>query len=378
MRYETELMRTILTDPTARLMIDWVSRIYGESYVGLWLYQVIGAALTEPYAIGEGLLTETSPDTADLLLDLWEDHYGLPRDGGMTAEERRARLRLQTQVWGPCSPARLARAVSNALGGMAVTVDENTGPGRFTVRIQGGSRSTTQALAALDRVKPAHLKYDLRTDAGTTVWVGGAAASADVRMGERTMDANLRISISAVQPGTGDPAPDNPRPILPGLTLVRDNESELDVYGGELDTASGVLTVTHKAVELDGTESWSIAWGDTNPALYTILSNPADGENNSGTFSRFGYANVYSSGGVGAKCYLASGSFRFICRFDGQPETTTDWKALLAEWATDGKPLQAVYPLETPVTIQLTEAEVRRARLTSGCVAALPEDEQEG
>ena len=197
---------------------------------------------------------------------------------------------------------------------------------------------------------------------GVASTVGNLAETVeDLELRMEVLEATGTYPIALKQTGSGEPAPDNPRPILPGLTLVRDDDTVLDVYGGALDADSGVLTVTHKAVELDGTESWSIAWGDSNPALYTFLANPADGVNNSGVFSRFLYANVYSTAGVGAKCYLASVQYRFICRFDGQPETVADWKALLAVWAADGKPLQAVYPLETPEDIQLTKNETRRA-----------------
>ena len=45
MRYQTELMRSILTNETAQKIIDYISPIYGDSYVGLWLFQAIGTAL---------------------------------------------------------------------------------------------------------------------------------------------------------------------------------------------------------------------------------------------------------------------------------------------------------------------------------------------
>lgn len=165
--------------------------------------------------------------------------------------------------------------------------------------------------------------------------------------------------IAYVQTGTGDPSPDNPRPILPGLTLIRDDASTLEVFGGELDAETGILTVTHRFTEFDGTESWSISWADTNPAIYTILSD--NGLNNTGVFSHFSYANVFSTAGEGAKVYWQGSSYRFICRYDDQPATVADWKALLAEWKAAGTPLQAVYPLTEAETYQLTPAEVRRA-----------------
>ena len=238
------------------------------------------------------------------------------------------------------------------------------------LRKQGVGLEEIAAAVAEQGDKVANLSAQLAVVGAAVNTMADAVEDLDLRV--RALEATGTYPIALKQTGSGEPAPDNPRPILPGLTLVRDDDSVLEVYGGELDADSGVLTVTHKAVELDGTESWSIAWGDSNPALYTFLANPADGVNNSGVFSRFPYANVYSTAGVGAKCYLASVQYRFICRFDGQPETIAEWKALLAEWAEDGKPLQAVYPLAEAVEIQLTKSETRRA------LRRLLENQEEG
>ena len=227
------------------------------------------------------------------------------------------------------------------------------------LRKQGVGLEEIAAAVVEQGDKVANLSAQMAVVGAAVNTLADAVEDLDLRV--RALEATGTYPIALKQTGSGEPAPDNPRPILPGLTLVRDDDTVLDVYGGALDADSGVLTVTHKAVELNGTESWSIAWGDSNPALYTFLANPADGVNNSGVFSRFLYANVFSTAGVGAKCYLASVQYRFICRFDGQPETVADWKALLAEWAADGKPLQAVYPLEEDVEIQLTKNETRRA-----------------
>lgn len=171
MRYETELMRLILTDETARAMIDWVSRLYGESYVGLWLYQVMGLALTGPSKAAERLRTETTPATAtaDGLLPMWEEHYGLPTDESLSEDSRRAKLILQAQIWGQCNPAKLARAVSNLLGGAEVTVEERTdghsaAPYKFLVKVSGDVPNTDGAGALIRRMTPAHLTPVLRMD----------------------------------------------------------------------------------------------------------------------------------------------------------------------------------------------------------------------
>lgn len=162
MRYQTELMRSILTDETAQKIIDYVSPIYGDSYVGLWLFQAIGTVLGELRNIAEKLRHETTPATADLLLDYWEASYGIPTGHGMTAEQRQNRLLVKTQSHGPANPARLSAAVSAVLGGVEVDVVENVEPNTFLVNIREYVESIVPAVATIERMKPAHLVYKVQ------------------------------------------------------------------------------------------------------------------------------------------------------------------------------------------------------------------------
>lgn len=163
MKYQTELMRTILKSEKARDIIDYVSPVYGESYVGLWLFQVIGAVMGDLCGKADQLRYDTNPATAELLLDLWEDHYEISRDPSLTTEQRRARLIGKTQSRGPCNPTKLAAAVSAAYGGIRVEIEENVEKNTFRVKILDGVTSTSQAEVILDRMKPAHLIYEIST-----------------------------------------------------------------------------------------------------------------------------------------------------------------------------------------------------------------------
>ena len=162
MRYQTELMRHILTDETAQKIIDYVSPIYGESYVGLWLFQAIGVALGEVCRIAEQLKYETNPATADLLLEYWEREYAVASDSSLTKEQRRAKLIAKTQSRGPANPARLSDAVSAALGGVEVDITENVDLNTFLVNIRESVPSIAPAVAVLERMKQAHQIYQIR------------------------------------------------------------------------------------------------------------------------------------------------------------------------------------------------------------------------
>ena len=162
MRNQTELMKSILTNETARKMIDYVSPIYGNSYVGLWIYQAIGVVLSELCKIADQLRYETNASTADLLLDYWEKQYGLPADSSLTKEQRRARIINKKQSRGPCNPARLCAAISSALGGVKVEITENVAQNTFLVNIREYVPSIVPAVSVLERMKPAHLVYQIR------------------------------------------------------------------------------------------------------------------------------------------------------------------------------------------------------------------------
>ena len=162
MRYQTELMRSILTNETAQQIIDYVSPIYGDSYVGLWLFQAIGVALDEVCKIAKQLKNETNPATADLLLGYWEQEYGLATDTSLTKEQRRTKILAKTQTRRAANPARLSTAVSAALGGVEVDITENVDKNTFLVNIRENVPSLVPAVAVLERMKPAHLIYQIR------------------------------------------------------------------------------------------------------------------------------------------------------------------------------------------------------------------------
>lgn len=162
MRNQTELMKSILTDEKAQEMIEYVSPIYGNSYVGLWIFQALGSVLGELYSIVEKLRYEVNPSTAELMLDYWEKHYKIPTDTTLTIEQRQLRLASKIRSRGPCSPSKLADAVSAALGGAKVEITENVAKNTFLVNVRDVISDLTPAVAVLERMKPAHLIYQMQ------------------------------------------------------------------------------------------------------------------------------------------------------------------------------------------------------------------------
>lgn len=182
MRYQTELMRSILTNEKAQEIIDYVSPIYGNSYVALWIYQAMGVILGEICDVAEQLRYETAPATAELLLSEWEEHYGLATDNSLTKEQRQLRLITKSSSRGPCNPARLESAISSALGGVKVEIEENVAKNTFLVNIREVVEDITPAVAVLERMKPAHLIYRIQVATQTV-------ATADIKIAIKTVHA---------------------------------------------------------------------------------------------------------------------------------------------------------------------------------------------
>lgn len=228
MRNQTELMRSILTSKTAQKIIDYVSPIYGDSYVGLWLFQAIGTALDDVCDVAEQLRYETNASTAELLLDLWERRYGLPSDSSLTVEQRRARILEKRQPNGACNPARLAAAVSAALGGVKVEITENVSRNKFRVLIMEDVDSLDPAVAVIERMKPAHLIYNINVSiqTGTDAVLKTAVA----------MTHAERFTLPVVEPSS-----DEPEIYVDGETLI---VSRADVYAeGETLKISAWATI---------------------------------------------------------------------------------------------------------------------------------------
>lgn len=175
MRYQTELMRAILTNEKAQEIIDYITPKYGNSYVGLWCIQAIGVVLGKVEAIAEQLRYETNPITAELLLDYWENHYGITRNDALTTEQRQARLASKTQSRGPINPTVLENAISTAIGGVPVEIEENIAKNTFLVNIREFIPSIVPVVAVLERMTPAHLVYQIRVATQTV-------AEADIKI----------------------------------------------------------------------------------------------------------------------------------------------------------------------------------------------------
>lgn len=184
------------------------------------------------------------------------------------------------------------------------------------------------------------------------------------------------VQIEPVQEGSGDPSPDNVRPIKgwTGCTLSHSGEdtsapttypinweSEAGtVYGGTLDVVTGEMVVDTLGKTPIATSQIAITSLQGNPAHrfynYNFLTAaPADIDKRTTAISqRFVYSgnwsdeNSMSIGSNGVPCF-------WVLKDGVLAEDTV---AAFNSWATDTG-LLVVYTLATPITYQLTPTEVR-------------------
>ena len=187
------------------------------------------------------------------------------------------------------------------------------------------------------------------------------------------------VTLEPKQAGTGDPSPENVRPIsgYDSVTVTQSKDEAqvkqitLDlpetIYGGTVDAISGNGSKEWECVEFDGTEKWQ-TWGVDNMTIgltgfYYYVEIPV--VENSADYLTCSHL-VFSSSSYGGRVvgFQASitGEIYWIFTVPNQILTNTEssaaavdsWKSYLATQAADGTPVTVSYKLATPEPFQAT------------------------
>lgn len=139
---------------------------YDRSYIGKWMFQVIGMEMDDAKEKFEELRRQAFLETADWGLCYWEKKYGISGSGNRTVEERRNQIREKQCRRYSMSPERL-RQFAAFVSGKEIQIEEEE-PYTFKVKVMihdGSSIFRGEKLKkAIDRVKPAHLSYEIVTE----------------------------------------------------------------------------------------------------------------------------------------------------------------------------------------------------------------------
>ena len=169
--YVTDLMEKILTSKSGNRMIQRVTPKYGDGYVALWLFQILGLSNDTVAAMVDDFELQIVPQTATWSLPWWERSMGLPVDESLSTEERRLRIIEKRRQREPMNPARIEQIVSALAGGADVKMNEYAGKNRFTLHIDDipSEDIIIQIQRRLKQIKQSHRTFNLQFETNETM-----------------------------------------------------------------------------------------------------------------------------------------------------------------------------------------------------------------
>lgn len=158
------------TSPTALRMMSRISPIYDRSYVGKWIFQVMGLDMDDVRLRFEELRLQAFPETATWGLTYWEQRYGITPSSTQTLEERRRAVLLKRNSREPMNPAKIEHIIQT-MTGMTAMVTENVADYTFAVEIfsDGSPIDFDAVFSKLKRIKPSHQRMILYMSANATI-----------------------------------------------------------------------------------------------------------------------------------------------------------------------------------------------------------------
>lgn len=173
MRVEKIDLENFPTSESAQNMLATVTPgFYDQSYVGKWLYQVMGLELDEAERlISEELPLQFFPETATWGLMYHEVKWGLPVRDYLSYDERRKLIYEKRDQRAPMTPYRMESMLANVTGFWANICDIHDGgkygykvghPNTFiAVFVGDGSLNTKAVKRLLDSAKQSHTTYKI-------------------------------------------------------------------------------------------------------------------------------------------------------------------------------------------------------------------------
>ncbi len=148
------------TSPAAKRMMKTVSPVYDKSYVGKWIFQVMGMEVDEAWVFFEELRLQAFPETATWGVVYWEQRYHIPPDDNLTTEERRQRVIIKRGKRSPMNPTRIEQFIRDVTGRQSEITERNE-EYAFSVSILPGESVVdySELIKTIRSVKPSHLAF---------------------------------------------------------------------------------------------------------------------------------------------------------------------------------------------------------------------------
>lgn len=200
------------TNETAQRMLDRVSPIYEKSYVGKWLFEIMGLEMEEARIYFEELRQQAFPERTTWAIEYWERRYAIIPKPTEDLETRRRNIGIKRSERFPMNPARM-EAIVNRITNSSSTVTENVEDYTFRVTIDGAvvGMNLLEVLKEIKKRKPSHQNFDclviVKAKQPATLQIGSGIGS-QVTLGvhpkpdtydfRRTLYVDLRVCSETV------------------------------------------------------------------------------------------------------------------------------------------------------------------------------------
>lgn len=156
------------TNEVARRLLTYVTRgWYDKSYVGKWIFEVIGQELDMAIKRVEELQNQAFLEKADWGLYFHELMYGIPMNIDDIEERRRTILKYRDKsIKSPMNPYRLENVILSTFG-LASSAIEQPEQYKFLLKIDWGKVPADlefiyELLKLVDSIKPSHIGYTVQ------------------------------------------------------------------------------------------------------------------------------------------------------------------------------------------------------------------------
>ena len=164
----------IVQSEVAKRLISEASPIYEDSYVGCWIFEILGRSWDSIWAIIDDMPGQLFPQSVTWLIELWERRYDITPNVGDDIETRRRRLMEAEARPSPFTPWSLDRYVQSLCNRNAV-VNEHIAPYTFGVYIVDNPDSEPLDYSAVRkwiiRHKHSHMSFELYTEADSRITI---------------------------------------------------------------------------------------------------------------------------------------------------------------------------------------------------------------
>lgn len=159
------------TSESARRMMDRITKgFYEKSYVGKWIFQVMGMEWDEVATwVGE-LPYQAFLKSATWGIRYFEGKYGLEVNEGLELEDRRRIIEEKISKYGSMNPETL-REISEKVTGRPCKVEDFVRDYTFWITVFQGKDgySFKKFLEKIDSSKPSHMSYGVTLDFKETI-----------------------------------------------------------------------------------------------------------------------------------------------------------------------------------------------------------------